>query len=1289
MKTPILLAALAAMPFTISAVGEYDPTCVVSEWTDDLEATKIIDINFSDTSWPNTWLKEGSGIQCPEWSENGDLHGGYVNAVLKVETNNGVLYPISFHNCVFATKESNNGYAGATAAFSRQYYEGQGATNYNNWTNPRHSLYLEDNIRYNEKGVPVYGEAGFVQMCRNAAVDGESLHGWMEIDHIPYVEVLQWSWSSTSWGRGIKCDYKIGDGDWMPLVWMGSERQKQGWTVFSDQGYFIENEIKASDVSIRWRVWDGDDASSIVQYAPDGTPFPSSQNIDPNAQRQAPRVHKIKIYGSEITAEQAAYAEANPVGNVGELTDLSKFGFTGTDALPAPDDDAPVHLYVVDQNGSADFTTIQGAIDAVPAGARGIIYILPGVYDENLYAGTKEARDKFISLVGADRDAVILTSSVSRGGNNGMTYLDCAALNVFTDRFYAENLTIRNTSGNVGQAEALFTSGDAHLFRNVRLSGYQDTYKAGANARGYFTECLVEGATDFIYDSGLEWFENCRINCVKGGGYITAPGTSSMPMTKVMYPELEADNFYPGLFFSHCDITADPGVANAAYSLGRPWGERSGSMYLNSTLGSHISAAGWTAWGGAESTASLWEYNNTTAQGQAVDTSRRASFSRQAAESEVEAYANPEFLFANFSKVPFDYAAILNSAPAPANFVVVDGRISWDDTAEGYIVKKNGAFDSFISDPEILNPEAGASYSVQAVSRYGVTSPAVEAKEAVRMLAFPSAEGFGKYTSGGRGGEVVKVTSLADDGSEGTLRWAFNQHKGKPITIIFEVSGDIALNSELRVNRADWTLAGQSAPGEGIVITRNKVNLGGSSNFIIRNLRFRIGQRNVAGNIQAENALGAENCANFIIDHCSFGWSVEENMNTADSHFLTVQYCIVHEGLYNAGHSKGARGYGAQWGGSPATYHHNLLAHNNSRSPRLNGARGEDQVVFLEYINNVNYNYGKAGNCYGGENTADINEFNGLNSAHECNFMSNYYYPGPYSTKNSVCFINSSYARDGATSWGPAKWFVDGNFAKGLPAYTADNWLGVTAEHYSKDQIKADARITPALPYYKYTLAATIGNYVPQHFMLSNIRSAETAYDEVLASAGTVNRDKVEARVVSDALNGTVTFGGKTAGKWSGIIDTEADAEGFFAYSDQYTVPTDTDGDGLPDQWEEAHGLNPSVADSNRLNADGYTALEVYLNSLMGEAMDMDFQSGVELVVTSVAMSYDPAAKALLFGEQAIGSTLAIYDASGRLAAVMPVGAKAVSVDFLAQGLYVANISSPSIPARTLKFIRR
>ena len=466
------------------------------------------------------------------------------------------------------------------------------------------------------------------------------------------------------------------------------------------------------------------------------------------------------------------------------------------------------------------------------------------------------------------------------------------------------------------------------------------------------------------------------------------------------------------------------------------------------------------------------------------------------------------------------------------------------------------------------------------------------------VLAFPTAEGFGKYATGGRGGKVVTVTNLNSDG-EGSLRWAFDQHKGEPITIVFAVSGNIVLESEMRINRANWTLAGQTAPGEGIQITHNMVNFGGSKNFIVRNVRFRTGAKNTAGEVLQDQALGAENCENFIFDHCDFGWSVEENINTQDSHFLTVQYSIVHEGLYNAGHKKGARGYGSQFGGSPATYHHNLLAHNNSRSPRLNGARGEDYVVFMEYINNVNFNYGGQGGAYGGENTADLGnvEYNGLNSANDCNFMNNYYVPGPMSSKNNVQFMNLSYARAGATSHAPAQFHISGNVCKGLDQYTADNWYGsgVGVEHYTKEQCKVAERITPTRNWWRYSaLTGPKGQYTPAMYMLQNLETAEQALATVKAKAGCIVRDAVERRIVEEVETGVTKYG------TNGRIDKESDCEGFAAYP-AATAPVDTDGDGMPDEWEQANGFNPNVADNNTILASGRTALEAYLNSLMGE----------------------------------------------------------------------------------------
>ena len=304
------------------------------------------------------------------------------------------------------------------------------------------------------------------------------------------------------------------------------------------------------------------------------------------------------------------------------------------------------------------------------------------------------------------------------------------------------------------------------------------------------------------------------------------------------------------------------------------------------------------------------------------------------------------------------------------------------------------------------------------------------------LKAFPTAEGFGKFASGGRGGKVVEVTNLNDSG-EGSLRWALTEAGREHATIVFRVSGIITLEKDIRAKLYHVTIAGQTAPGDGILYRGGKLNLGGSKNVIMRNLRGRIGLRGDKDFIKG-GSIGIENADTIIIDHCCFGWSGEENMTIYDNHFTTVQWCIVHEGLYNAGHQKGNRSYACQWGGSPASFHHNLLAHNYNRSARLNGAtnHNQDRNVFMEYQNNVNYNWGKPNSCYGGENEA------GEGSTHECNFVGNYYKPGPATPANSY-FMQLSKARKGKTLTGPSLWFFSGNKMEGNKSVTKDNWQAV------------------------------------------------------------------------------------------------------------------------------------------------------------------------------------------------------------------------------------------------------
>lgn len=460
--------------------------------------------------------------------------------------------------------------------------------------------------------------------------------------------------------------------------------------------------------------------------------------------------------------------------------------------------------------------------------------------------------------------------------------------------------------------------------------------------------------------------------------------------------------------------------------------------------------------------------------------------------------------------------------------------------------------------------------------------------------AFPTAEGFGMWAKGGRGGKVVEVTNLEDDAGgtiEGSFRWALKQHSSEPVTIVFRVSGVVELVAQLRSSRkTGTTIAGQTAPGDGICIRGAKCNFGGSQNLIIRHIRFRIGLKEL-GDGTTEfiegGSIGIENASNWIIDHCTFGWSGEENMTIYDNNLTTVQWCLVHEGLYDAGHGKGIRGYGSQWGGQTSTYHHNLLANNYSRTPRVNGARSNDLNVLMDYVNNVNYNWGKANSAYGG----DI-DFNG--KTHRCNMINNYYKPGPARPgTSSSYFVQSSFHSEQSTSK-IAKWYMNGNYMEGSAnaAKNEDNSLGLDAGYYEGKGIP------------KSNLISAEQFEVPYNL---KIETTQDAYKSVLEGAGAFPRDTVDRRIVKEVSIGIATYGGRL-GAAKGIIDKPSDAGGYPVYSTYNTI-TDADKDGMDDTWETQNGLDPTKADDrNRITQSGYTCLEVYLNSLVGEQIDLSFQ---------------------------------------------------------------------------------
>ncbi len=816
-------------------------------------------------------------------------------------------------------------------------------------------------------------------------------------------------------------------------------------------------------------------------------------------------------------------------------------------------------LLTVSKDGSGDYTTVQAAIDAVAEGETATIMVKAGTYEGMVKVGLRtKPSTKCISLIGEGMDKTIITAA--NGKNNigsGKDVRDYATLGVFAPDFYAQDICIQNTGGKTaGQALALHMDGDRSTFYRCKITGYQDTHRTKKGVRSYYKECVIEGATDYIYAGGTCWFEHCTLNCV-AGGYITAPEdityytTASDGTTKI----------WLGFIFNECTVTKASGVSDKSVSLGRCWGaEKCGSMFLNCQLNNIIKAAGWETMGGNDGTKSYYaEYKSKNGTALA-DVSNRISWSHQLTDADYEKVNT-------WAKVDAACCAINTSLTAFDPESVIEAHKTTDDYAP------------------------------------------VENK----LLAFPTARGFGKYVSGGRGCKVVEVTNLEDDPknpSEGSLRWALTVAGKENATIVFRVSGVIKIQPnaqkvrDLRANLKNVTIAGQTAPGEGILIRGGKMNFGGSDNLIIRNLRFRIGDIDEADLAKPTDSrfikgagFGLENAKNVIIDHCCFGWSGEENMTMYDNHFTTVQWCIVHEGLYDAGHQKGNRSYANQWGGSPATYHHNLLAHNYNRSSRLNGASSttEDRNVFMEYFNNVNYNWGKKNSCYGGENEA------GTYSSHECNFVGNYYKPGP-STPSGSYFMELSAARSGKTlNPNPSRWYFADNVMEGSSSATNDNWSAIhNNTSYTVAGMKSETLVYPSAEVTRLDKC----KFDDYDLYRTPTESAEEAYEHVLAKAGTINRDQTEQRVVNEVRNKQAQYKGTTLNK-AGFIDSPDDAEGWPTYASATPV-VDNDHDGMADDWEMAHGFNPADAEDGKLvvSAEGYTALEVYLNSLMGEKID-------------------------------------------------------------------------------------
>jgi len=442
-----------------------------------------------------------------------------------------------------------------------------------------------------------------------------------------------------------------------------------------------------------------------------------------------------------------------------------------------------------------------------------------------------------------------------------------------------------------------------------------------------------------------------------------------------------------------------------------------------------------------------------------------------------------------------------------------------------------------------------------------------------QQLAFPTAEGYGKYSKGGRGGVVYEVTNLNNSG-EGSLRDAVEATE--PRTVVFRISGNIELKSPLRIKSPFITIAGQTAPGDGICIKKNPLIIE-ADHVIIRYLRVRFGDESG----EDSDAVSSRYTKHIILDHISASWSVDETMSIYHCDSITVQWCIISESMFNSNHTKGTHGFGGIWGSNYGTYHHNLIAHHASRNPRMASGSG-----YTDYRNNVIYNWGY-NSCYGGENQQSGNpEF----SFSKFNIVANYYKPGPATEPGETSYrIASPSMRKEKADFG--KWYIADNVIEGNDAVTADNWNGGVQPQSGNSNLQF------------------VKLEEPWQSMPINQQTAKGAYNSVLEKAGATlpKRDPIDIRIINETKGGYATYEGSTykqnksvtdSSKKCGIIDSQMDVGGWSILK-SIPAPLDTDQDGMPDDWESKNGLNPNNSeDRNNISEDGYTMLEKYINSI-------------------------------------------------------------------------------------------
>ena len=564
--------------------------------------------------------------------------------------------------------------------------------------------------------------------------------------------------------------------------------------------------------------------------------------------------------------------------------------------------------------------------------------------------------------------------------------------------------------------------------------------------------------------------------------------------------------------------------------------------------------------------------------------------------------------------------------------------------------------------------------------------------------AFPGAEGHGRYVTGGRGGKIVHVTNLNDSGT-GSLRAAVNGSDKK--IVVFDVGGVIALKSDLKIG-ANTTIAGQTAPAPGITVRYYTIRPD-ASNIIVRFIRFRRGQEKDVND--GADAIWTRHQTGQIYDHCSFSWSIDEIASFYDNNNFTMQWCTLAESLNNAGHGKGAHGYGGIWGGKLASFHHNLIAHVNNRSPRFNGARYDwtgytsnklysqykwanaVQSENVDFRNCIIYNCGNG--CYGGPGGGRIN------------IVNNYYKTGPAASTDRVTNIsigNSTSSSDNSKYWNMTSlYYIKGNQVN---SNASRDWTGINYDS-GVFTINGEKYTLDTNHYYgddvTYTKNSAGQDCVrirlenPTEAGEVTTHSALKAYEKVLSFAGaSLNRDDVDTRYAKETREGTATYSGSVTKK-KGRIDLVSDVQGYTEANfgtGSRPAGYDTDNDGIPDEWEKANGLNPNNASDALLftldKKNWYSNIEVYLNSLVQDIMLQGNADADESVDEYYPAYVNPATGEKvdeINGGNPEGGTITTEDVSFTISQLTNTGNNTSSVWDFNDGITISNEKSKSYAA--------